>query len=181
MLDQLSILKLVTSRLDAAGISYMVTGSIAAGHYGQPRMTRDIDLVVELTEADAERFPSVLGSEFMANPDGIRQAAARRSMFNAIHEDALIKVDFVVRKDDPYRVEEFHRRRLVDVDDHRLWMVSAEDLVLSKLLWAKETGSELQLRDVRSIIGVQRDALDWPYLERWALNLTVAAMLRHAR
>src|SRR5213593_3471422 len=46
--DQLSVLKLVTRRLDAARIPYMITGSIASGHYGHPRMTRDIDIVVHM-------------------------------------------------------------------------------------------------------------------------------------
>lgn len=181
MLDQLSVLKLVSSRLDAAGIGYMVTGSIAAGHYGQPRMTRDIDVVVDLRERNMARFCEVLGSDFMANADGIQSAIARQSMFNVIHEDAVIKVDFVVRKDDAYRIEEFGRRRQVRVDDHQLWMVAPEDLVLSKLLWAKDTGSELQLRDVRSIIRLQQEALDWPYLERWARALGVANLLREVR
>ena len=163
MLDQLSVLKLVTGRLDAAGIPYMVTGSIAAGHYGQPRMTRDIDLVVQLEPADAERLAAALGSDFGADADMLRAAIARRSMFNVIHREAVIKIEFIV-----------------DVDGHPLWIVSPEDLVLSKLLWAKDSRSELQLRDVRSIIALQ-PALDWPYLERWAVSLTVMDLVREAR
>ena len=174
-------MKLITGRLDAAGIAYMITGSIAGGHYGHPRMTRDIDLVIELRDRDVDRFCTILGSEFMVNREGIRSAIARRSMFNAIHEEALVKVDFVVRKDDDYRIEEFRRRRRVRVEDHELWIVSPEDLILSKLLWAKETESELQLRDVRGILRVQREALEWAYLDRWAADLSVAHLLQEAR
>lgn len=180
MLDQLSVLKLVTGRLDAAGIAYMVTGSIAAGHYGQPRMTRDIDVVVQVHPRDADRLVATLGEEFTGDADTIRSAIAHRSMFNVIHYEALTKVDFVVLKDAPYRIEEFERRRVVEVDGHPLWIVSPEDLVLSKLVWAKDSRSELQLRDVRSIIAFQ-PALDWTYVERWAASLTVTGLLREVR
>lgn len=134
--DQLSVLKLVTARLDAAQIPYMITGSIASGHYGHPRMTRDIDMVVPLEPADAPRLAAALGDEFAADPGALRAAAVRRSMFNVIHREAVVKVDLVVRKDTAYRIEEFERRRLVEVDGHPVWMVSPEDLILSKLVWA---------------------------------------------
>jgi hypothetical protein len=176
--DQLSVLKFVTGRLDAAGIRYMVTGSIAGGHYGHPRMTRDIDLVVELVEADAPRLAAALVDAFAADVERIRDAIARQAFFNLIHHDAVVKVDFVIRKDVPYRLEEFGRRRQVEVDGHTLWMVSAEDLVLSKLLWAKDSGSELQRRDVRGILAVQKATLNRAYLERWAVQLSVDQLLR---
>ena len=176
--DQLSILKLVTGRLDETGIAYMITGSIASGHYGHPRMTRDIDIVVELTPADAPRLAAALGDEFGADPDRMRDAIARRRLFNVIHREAIVKVDFVVRKDTPYRAEEFRRRRLVRVDGHPLWMVTPEDLILSKLVWAKDSRSEIQLRDVRGVLTLQRETLDRGYLDRWASSLSVAAILR---
>ena len=178
--DQLAILKLVTARLDAAGIQYMITGSIAAGHYAQPRMTRDLDLVVELEPADAERLVALFGDEFECDLHAIRAAIVRRSLFNLIHTDAIVKVDFVVRKDTPYRVEEFGRRRRVEIDGQPMWMVSAEDLVVSKLLWARDSHSELQLRDVRHLIAAQ-PALDWAYVERWADAVDVRALLREVR
>ena len=176
--DQLSVLKLVTGRLDAAGIPHMITGSIAAGHYGQPRMTRDIDIVVQLEPADATRLADVLGDEFGADPDTIRDAISRRGLFNVIHREAIVKVDFVVRKNADYRIEEFGRRRRVVVDGHPLWMVAPEDLVLSKLVWAQDSRSELQLRDVRSVLTFQQAALDRPYLDRWAIRLSVDDLLR---
>ena len=179
-LDQLSILKLVTAGLDAAGIRYMITGSIAAGHYAQPRMTRDIDLVVDLEAADAERVVALFVDQFECDLDAIRAAIARRSLFNLIHTDAIVKVDFVVRKSTSFRLEEFGRRRRVDIDGQPMWMVSAEDLVLSKLLWAKDSRSELQLRDVRHIVAGQ-PGLDWAYVERWADALDVRELLREVR
>lgn len=180
MPDQLAILKLVTSRLDTAGIRYMITGSIAAGHYAQPRMTRDIDLVVELDATDAERLAALFGDAFECDVDAIRTAIARQSLFNLIHTTAIVKVDVVVRKDTPYRLEEFGRRHLVNIDGQPMSMVSAEDLLLSKLLWAKDSRSELQLRDVRHIAAAQ-STLDWVYVERWADALDVRELLHEVR
>jgi hypothetical protein len=180
VLDQLSVLELVTSRLDEAGVPYMITGSIAAGHYAQPRFTRDIDLVVEIGPGDAERLAALFGEAFECDVAAIRAAIARQGMFNLIHTQAIVKVDFVVRKSRPYRVEEFGRRRRVLIDGRSMWMVSPEDLVLSKLVWAKDSRSELQLSDVRQIIGAQ-PALDWPYVERWAEELRVLGLLGEVR
>jgi len=180
VLDQLAVLKLVTRRLEDAGIPYMITGSIAAGHYAQPRFTRDIDLVVELQPGDAERLAALFGNEFECDVDAIRTAIARESLFNLIHTDAIVKVDFVVRRSTLYRLEEFRRRRSVLVDGQAVWIVSPEDLILSKLLWAKDSHSELQLRDVRHIIAAQPE-LDWPYVEQWAKDSSVVDLLREVR
>lgn len=176
MSDQLDVLKLLTGRLEAAGIPYLITGSIAAGLYGQPRMTRDIDIVAVLYPPHATRLTALLGPEFDCDADIVRDAIARHGIFSVVHREALQKVDIIVRAESGYEMEKFERRRMVEVDGQPMWIISPEDLVLSKLVWAKDSRSELQFRDVRSIIALQ-PGLDWPYMERWALRLTVAGLL----
>jgi hypothetical protein len=178
--DQLEVLKLITGRLDAAGLPYMITGSIAAGFYGQPRMTRDIDIVAVLHPQDATRLARLLEPEFVSDVDVIRDAIGSRRMFSVVHREALQKVDIIVRDDRDYEIEKFERRKRVAVDDQSMWMISPEDLVLSKLLWAKDSPSELQFRDVRAVIALQ-PRLDWTYLDRWAVRLTVAGRLAEFR
>jgi hypothetical protein len=178
--DQLNVLKLLTGRLEAAGIQYLITGSIAAGLYGQPRMTRGIDIVAVLYPPHAARLAALLKPEFVCDADIMRDAIAGHRIFSVVHCEALQKVDIVVRDDRDYEVEKFERRRMVEVDGQSMWMISPEDLVLSKLVWAKDSRSELQFRDVRSIIALQPD-MDWPYIERWAGRLTVAALLAEVR
>lgn len=180
MHDELSVLKLVTARLEAAGIAYMVTGSVAVSLYAEPRLTRDVDLVVELGPADAARIVDMFGAEFNCDADRIRDAIARRSMFNMIHTAAVVKIDVIVRKDTAYREEEFRRRRLAEIDGVQMWVVSAEDLILSKLDWARSSRSEMQLRDVRNVIGAQ-SSLDWPYVDTWAAQLGVRDLLGEVR
>lgn len=180
MHDELSVLKLVTSRLEGAGFAYMVTGSVAVSFYAQPRMTRDVDLVVELQPSDAERLAALFGEEFDCHADRMRDAIARRSMFNLIHTGAVVKIDIIVRKDGAYRKEEFRRRRSAEVDGVRMWVVSAEDLILSKLDWARSSRSEVQLQDVRNVITAQ-PALDWPYVDAWAARLGLLDLLGEVR
>jgi hypothetical protein len=176
MHDELSVLKLVTARLDTAGMAYMVTGSVALSLYAEPRMTRDVDLVVELQPSDAGRLVDMFGDEFICDAGHIRDAIANRSMFNLIHTAAVVKIDIIVRKDTAYREEEFRRRRLARIDGTQVWVVSAEDLILSKLDWARSSRSEVQLRDVRNVIAAQ-PSLDWPYLHAWAERLGVRSLL----
>ena len=98
-------------------------------------------------------------------------------MFNLIHDEYIIKIDFVVRKDSPYRRREFSRRRKVAVDDQALYVVSPEDLILSKLEWAKDSRSEVQLNDVKNLLkDVKR--LNQSYLIRWAKALGVETLYR---
>ena len=158
----------------------MVTGSMASGHYGQPRMTRDIDIVAVLVAPQASKLGDWLGPEFICDADTARHAIAERRMFNVFHRETPQKIDFIVRQDSDYELEKFDRRRQVVIDDQPVWMIAPEDLILSKLVWAKDSRSELQLRDVRSIIKAQH-GLDWAYVDRWAARLTVAAALKEIR
>src|SRR5215831_9599171 len=171
MSEQLDVLKLVAERLQRADIAYMISGSIALNYYAQPRLTRDIDIVVALRREDTERVINLFAEDFYIDADAVYNAIAQLGMFNIIHYDHIIKVDFIVRKGTPYRQEEFARRIAVEIDGAAIWLVTAEDLLLSKLVWAAESHSEMQLQDVRSLIRSVA-ALDWMYIERWANVLT---------
>ncbi len=178
--DEMEVLRIVAQRLEAAGMAYMLSGSLAMSYYAEPRMTRDIDLVIELDVAQADHFAALFAPDFLCEIDAVRDAARRGGMFNVIHTERIVKVDFIVRKDLPYRREEFSRRRRVAIDGQDIWIATPEDLVLSKLHWAKDSGSEQQRRDVRSLIAAVPD-LDWAYIERWAVLLTVSATLAEVR
>ncbi len=149
----------------------MLTGSVALNCYAQPRMTRDIDLVVAFHLNDAARIHTILGQDYYVSQDVARDAVTHESSFNAIHQTTLIKVDFMVRKREGYRLHEFARRQRLKVADFEVWVVSKEDLILSKLDWARESQSERQLADVENLIASGCDAA---YLRTWsaALNLT---------
>jgi Nucleotidyl transferase AbiEii toxin, Type IV TA system len=174
---ELDVLRDVTQRLDVNGIAFMLTGSLAMNYYAQPRMTRDIDLVVALNENLTETFVRKFETDFYLDQRTVAEAISRRSMFNLIHNRSIIKVDCVVLKTDPYRQEEFARRRRVSFGDFETWIVSREDLILSKLYWAKDSKSEMQLRDVRNLL---TDNVDMEYLRSRATTLEVNDLLEEA-
>ena len=175
--EELEVLKEVSRRLDRAKIAYMFTGPIATNFYTVPRMTRDIDIVVELSEQDLSRFIPLFEIDYYLEPETVREAVKNRGMFNLIQNEYVIKIDFVVRKDTPYRRREFSRRKKISIDGQDLYLVAAEDLILSKLVWAKDSRSELQLSDVRNLLkSVKR--LNRNYLTRWAKELGVEALYR---
>lgn len=101
----------------------------------------------------------------------VNQAVQLQSIFNIIHYQTIVKIDFIVRKDSPYRQLEFERRIKKIIADFTLWVVSPEDLIISKLFWAKDSKSELQLNDVSSIIKYQAEKLDWEYIKYWVKEL----------
>ncbi len=87
---------------------------------------------------------------------------AQRSLFNLIHNESVIKVDYIVRKQSEYRLAEFSRRQRIKIEDFATWIVSKEDLILSKLYWAKDSHSELQLRDVANLVSTGCDPFNYP-------------------
>ena len=175
MTAELEVLHDATTRLERAGIRYMLTGSIALSYYAQPRMTRDIDLVAELAGRDAKSVSALFAPDYYVSEADVSGAIAGAGMFNVLHLGKLVKLDFIVRKDTPYRRHEFDRRQRVRMPGFEAWIVSREDLILSKLAWAKDSGSEMQLRDVQALLA---GGADRQYLERWAGELSVTEMLR---
>lgn len=180
MSEELEVLKTVARRLDDLGVPYMVTGSMAVNYYAVPRMTRDIDVVVELSGGDADRLCEAFEGDFYVDRDAVRRAVEERGLFNLIHGASVVKVDFVVRKESEYRRVEFSRRRRIRVEDQELSAVAPEDLIVSKLDWVRETGSEVQLADVRNLLACV-PSLDEAYLAHWTGRLGLDTLYRELR
>src|SRR5262249_42339582 len=115
MLNEFDVLRDVSRRLTHAGIPYMLTGSLAMNYYSQPRMTRDIDLVVEAKEKDIDTLLSIFAPDYYIDRNSVSRAIARERAFNIIDIKAFIKVDFIIRKSSEYRLVEFERRREVTI------------------------------------------------------------------
>ncbi|HEX4665228.1 MAG TPA: hypothetical protein VH207_01405 [Chthoniobacterales bacterium] len=177
MLNELDIVRDVSERLDRAGISYMLTGSMAMNYYAQPRMTRDIDFVIELARENAERVVDLFRPDYYVSGEAVRDSIETNSIFNLIHEESVIKVDCVVRKDTPYRKAEFARRCQIEIDDFFTWIATKEDLIISKLDWAKESHSEMQMRDVKNLLA---SGCDQDYIEKWTTELGLSKLWEKA-
>lgn len=175
--DELQVLKIVTKRLEEADIGYMITGSVAANFYSQPRMTRDIDIVIQLKAGQIDKLYHLFKKDFYIDRDSVEKAVKNKSTFNIIHNEKIIKIDFIVAKETEHGQIEFSRKTKERIDDFSLFVVSPEDLILSKLAWAKEFSSEIQLRDVKNIILFNKNNLDYDYLKKWSRKLSLEQSL----
>jgi hypothetical protein len=169
----------VVHRLGTLGLAYYVTGSWALASYAEPRMTRDIDIVVEATPAEYEALirPAFADAYLVNDPIAI----GGRYIGGLIHRTEITRADLIIGRTDPWSRSAMTRRRRVD---HPIlgptFVISPEDLVLAKLEWSDGGSSELQLRDVRSIVRLNED-LDWAYLERYAAGLGLTPLLEAVR
>jgi hypothetical protein len=175
-MEQLDVLKVVIEKLQDLGIEYMLSGSVALNFYGQPRMTRDIDIVVVIDPPQVSRFVDAFRNEFYVDTEMVLKEVTRKGMFNVIHNEHIVKVDFIVRKDTGYDVSAFSRHRAVSIGDLRVNLIAPEDLVLNKLRWAREGESEVQTRDVKSILRMTKE-MDYGYLQDWAQQLGIDKLL----
>jgi hypothetical protein len=150
----------------------MLTGSFASAFHGAPRTTQDVDIVIAPTLGSLQKlvrqFPE---EEYYVSRDAALQAYGAESLFNVIDLNSGWKIDFIIRKSRPFSLEEFERRHEADMLGTRLYIASAEDVILSKLEWAKMSSSERQVNDVAGILRTQGNALDLEYVERWIAAL----------
>ncbi len=175
MSEEIELLKFVCGRLEQVDIPYMLTGSFAANVYAVPRMTRDIDFVVEIYKEDKDRVFQNFKDDFYIESRAISEAIEHEGMFNIIHNELVLKVDFIIRKDSVYRRTEFQRRQRIQFADTEIWIVSPEDLIISKLCWAKDSLSEMQLNDVKNLFRSVKN-IDQEYIQKWIAQLGLASI-----
>jgi hypothetical protein len=180
MSEELEVLKVVTERLNGADIPYMISGSMAANYYTVPRMTRDIDIVIELKETDIDKFVTLFRSDFYTDKETIKKQVRQQGIFNLIHNQYVIKIDFIVKKSSAYQETAFSRKKEVLIRSSPMWFISPEDLIISKLSWAKDSLSEMQLKDVRNLIETV-DNLDLRYIDNWISQLGLEQIYKEAK
>lgn len=163
MKNEIDIVRDVSKKLDSASIQYMLTGSVAMNYYSLPRMTRDIDIVIQIGKEDISTIVNLFKADYYVEPDSIDIAIQSERLFNIIHDESFIKVDFIIRQSGIYRLEEFERRKKIEFGDFQTFIVSKEDLILSKLLWSKKSKSEMQKRDIQNLV---KSEVDLNYLEQ---------------
>lgn len=182
-MSQQELLARIAQALDAAGLTYMVTGSMASSLQGEPRATHDIDLVVALESPDIDALAAALDHpSLFLDVEQAREAVRSRRMFNLIDTASGTKVDFWLLTDEPFDVARFARRRRERALGVDLFVSSPEDTILMKLRWARRSGgSDKQVADALRVYEVQGDALDAAYMDEWAQRLGVSDLLERLR
>jgi hypothetical protein len=173
--EQNDVLGDFTKRLDKIGVEYMLVGSMALVHYAMPRATVDIDIVVKVLPENIDKLIAEFEADYYIPVNRAKKAAQQKGMFNLLNNQAILKIDCVVLKENEFDSSAFSRRREVNYEgEFYVWIISREDLILSKLNWAKNTKSERQMLDVASII---RNGFDKEYVDDWARKLGVEKLL----
>lgn len=151
-------------RMGELGIEYMVTGSYAMSAYGEIRMTRDIDVLIRVSERDATRLAEKFAGDYYINETTVRRAIERGSMFNIISHQHGGKIDCIVMKDDEFERTSLQQRFKANVDGVEFWCTTKENLIIAKLNWAKDTFSEMQIRDIANLTSGEYNA---EYVAGW--------------
>lgn len=177
-MQQVDLFLVFTRPLESAGIKYMVSGSVASMIYGEPRLTNDIDVIVYLEPGSAIKIVEAFQSDkFYCPPEEviiIESRRKRRGHFNLIHHETGHKADIYVCGDDPLHVWGFSNRRHLDLaGDSSIWVAPPEYVILRKLEYFKEGGSEKHKSDIRGILEVSGENIDQTVLDQWILRLGV--------
>lgn len=164
-------------RLNRAGVSYYLTGSMASNYWGIPRTTHDLDFVVQLPMSAVPRILQEFSGDFHIEEAAVRAAYQPPHQFNAIDTRSALKVDFWLPKPEPFDREILKRRVQTTLFGESAWIATAEDVILHKLVWNRISPSDRQLGDAAGIVAVQADALDKSYLRQWAQELKLTGDL----
>lgn len=174
------LLRHVVDVLERLRLRYLITGSVAAIHYGEPRFTNGIDIVADLAADAVESFCLAFPAEnFYLDEDTIREAIARRSQFNIIHPASGLKIDVMIPARDAFNASRFARApRLNPENDYSASFASPEDVILKKLEYHAAGGSDKHLRDIAGVLKISGDSIDRRYIDDWAARMGVADLWR---
>ncbi|MCX6283591.1 MAG: hypothetical protein NTW31_05070 [Bacteroidetes bacterium] len=167
----LELLKTITEFLEKKNIEYMVSGSLAVNVYCLPRMTLDIDIVIELNESNLNDFLGIFKSGYYIDEKTVFTEIRRKGMFNVIDHKSGLKLDFIIRKETEFRRLEFSRKRRKMIEQLPVWMVSAEDLIISKTEWIQRLQSDKQIQDIKNLMLLPD--LDKDYILFWLQKLNL--------
>lgn len=177
-MEQLELLRLVVTVLERLNVPYMIVGSYGSTMYGEPRFTNDIDIVAELPAASVTEFCAAFPApEFYLSEASVREAITNRFQFNLLHPASGNKVDVILPRADEWGRTQLDRRRRIDLGGgFEASAASPEDVIIGKLWYYADGGSDKHLRDVASILKVSGDAVDREEVSRWARELGYSAI-----
>jgi hypothetical protein len=172
-MDPYELLEKAVEILERLAIPYLVTGSVAAMAYGEPRLTNDIDIVAAIEEKHIagllEAFPP---EQYYISEDAILEAIKYQKQFNVIHPASGLKIDLIIRSHTPFNDSRFLRiRRVKPGESYQANFASPEDVIIMKMVYFKEGGSDKHLRDISGIMKISGAEIDESYIAGWAVKL----------
>jgi hypothetical protein len=174
-MEQSELLKHLIRCFESLGIPYLLTGSIASMAYGEPRFTNDIDIVADIKTEHIKGLKDCFPEqEFYLSEDAIKEAVNRQHQFNIIHPATGLKIDIIIRKQDAFDDSRFKRiKRLITTENIEANFAAPEDVIIKKMAFYKEGGSEKHLRDITGMLKISGDIIDYDYISKWAEKLGI--------
>jgi hypothetical protein len=183
--DPGEIARILHSAFESLNIPYYITGGVCAIAYGDPRTTRDLDIVIECKPSEIMTMVARLEAEgFYCPPGAIEDIQSSRGrVLSVTHMQLVLNADIVLNANTDFDRSKMERRRLEAIgldESEQFWLASPEDVILAKLLWGRQSQSEKQWRDVLGVLKVQGDSLDFAYMTQWAAQLDLTALVQQA-
>lgn len=179
------LIGLFVEPLETTGVSYMITGGVASVIYGDPRFTRDVDVVMELNPVEISALASAFDARtFYVPPVEVLQKETSRpegGHFNIIHHETALRADVYLAGDDPLIAWAFDRRIRLEVGDTEIWVAPIEYVILRKLEYYEQSGSDRHLRDVAMMLRISGDTVNSDVLREWSEHLDLQGTLERAR
>ena len=177
-MDQSDLLNFAITKLDQLNVRYAIVGSFASSIWGESRLTQDIDMVVDLKPQQVASICSAFPDpEFYVSRVAADEAVARSGQFNVINPSSGNKIDFMVAGHTTWAVAQLKRSKQVALFPNRSAQVATpEDVILGKLIYYREGGSEKHLRDIAGILKFSGNMIDRAYVNEFARQLGVADM-----
>lgn len=152
--------------INSLHIPYMITGAFAVSFYGIPRATHDVDVVVEISGEDVNKICRELSKKYEIDRAMVENAIQFKTHFSIIHVKSDLKADFWVLKNSQDEIKKFARRQKISLLGTTTFMISAEDMIITKLGWFQRFANTKHMEDVVGIIKVQHDNLDIRYIKK---------------
>jgi hypothetical protein len=175
-MEQIELIRHAVQTLETMAIPYALVGSWGSGIFGEPRFTRDIDIVLDLKLALVAQFCAAFpDDEFYLSEAAVRDAVRTCFQFNLIHPGSGNKIDFILIRPDSWNIGQLQRRRRIELrlgqEAFDVYVAAPEDLILGKLWYFAEGGGDRHLRDIAGILRVTGDGVNREEVERWATKL----------
>jgi hypothetical protein len=184
MKDGFEATRKVIAALEELGIPYMVVGGLSSMAYGNPRTTKDADIVLAVDGGGLDLLADKLGDEFSLDPQGSFEMVTGTSRYHLRVPSVRFEIELFLLSDDAHDRARFERRRPFPSRQlgARTMIPSAEDVIIMKLRWYAIAKRGKDGDDIKDIIGVLGDdALDWDYIHRWTAEHGTRALLDEIR
>ncbi|MFH0798935.1 MAG: hypothetical protein V2A66_01995 [Pseudomonadota bacterium] len=165
-------------KIEALDLDYMITGSVASILYGKPRLTQDMDVVVVFPASKIKGFTKSFDiDDYYCPPDETIQEAIRlgeNGHMNVIDQKTGFKIDIYPAGDDDLTKWGFENRKRVElIANETVWVAPPEYVILKKLVYYKEGGSQKHIEDIKGMLDVSGDQINTTFIDRWAKKLSL--------